>query len=725
MHLRVRPRACCPPFVAALGLIMAACSPGSDTPAKPVASYGTWASPLTAARVTAGALRLDQIQLDGDDVYWVEGRASEGGRNVIVRRRPDGVTTDVTPAAFNARSRVHEYGGAAYLVHQGTVYFSNFADQRLYRQAGGGPPEALTPEGFYYADCRMDAGRRRLLCVREDHTKAGEPTAAIVAVRTEGRDFSPGQVLVSGADFYSDPIISPDGKTMAWLQWDHPNMPWDGTELWSAPVGADGSLGAKKKVAGGVDESIFQPEWSPTGELYFVSDRTGWWNLYRVAGTALDSAAAGTKVPALQSPTTVSALQGASSAGPSGPAVQVEAIHPMPAEFGKPQWSFSMATYAFIGPKRIAATYVEGGRWKLALIETDPRKFEPIDLALQPTESIRADARNIYFVGGSATVPTSVARVSLGVMEAEVLRSSTSEAIAPEWISAADAVTFRVTPQHQGPGPHMGEPPPPRDVHAFYYAPKNPDVAAPAGEKPPLLVLTHGGPTGATSDVLDPEVQFWTSRGFAVLDVDYSGSTGYGRAYRDRLKGQWGIVDVEDAVGGAEAMVAQGKADPNRLMIRGGSAGGYTTLAALTFHATFKAGASYYGISDIEVLARDTHKFESRYLDSLIGPYPAAKDLYVNRSPIHFTDRLSCPLILFQGLEDKVVPPNQSAMMAEAARQKGLPVAYVTFEGEQHGFRKAENITRALEAELYFYGEIFRFKPADVIQPVPIDNPSR
>ncbi|MEO8681081.1 MAG: prolyl oligopeptidase family serine peptidase [Vicinamibacterales bacterium] len=678
-----------------------ACGNPSGTK-RTVAPYGTWTSPLTAARATSGALRLDQIQLDGDAVYWLEGRASEGGRNVIVRRGPDGTMTDVTPPAFNVRSRVHEYGGAAYTVHAGTIYFSNFADQRLYRQTGGGAPEALTPAGYFYADCRIDPAHRRLLCVREDHTHGdAEPINTITAIsipapgasasapRASADKKAPAfqTVLVSGADFYSDPIVNPAGTAMAWLQWRHPNMPWDGTELWTAAIKADGSLAARAHVAGGADESIFQPEWSPDGMLYFVSDRTGWWNLYRQRGA------------------------------------NTEPMHPMSAEFGKPQWGLSMVTYAFITATRIAATYVEDGRWKLALIETEPRKFEPIELALQPTESIRADTRAIYFVGGSATQPEMIARVNLGAMEAEALRMS-GEKIAPEWIAVPEALTFRVTPD-RGPEPHMGEPPAPREVHAFYYAPTNPNFAAPAGEKPPMLVLTHGGPTGATSDVLDPEVQFWTSRGFAVLDVNYSGSTGYGRGYRDRLKGQWGVVDVEDAVGGAQAMVAQGKADPARLVIRGGSAGGYTTLAALTFHTTFNAGASYYGISDIEVLARDTHKFESRYLDSLIGPYPAAKDLYIQRSPIHFTDRLSCPLILFQGLEDKVVPPNQSAMMAEAVRQKGLPVAYVTFAGEQHGFRKAENIIRALEAELYFYGQVFRFAIADQIEPVTIDNPYR
>ncbi len=399
----------------------------------------------------------------------------------------------------------------------------------------------------------------------------------------------------------------------------------------------------------------------------------------------------------------------------------------MSAEFGKPQWAFSMVTYAFASPTRIVATYSEAGRWKMALIESEERRFEPVALSLEPLQSIRANARAVYFVGASPTEAPAVVKMTIGAMETEVLRSSSSERIAPEWISVPEAVTFGVAGTKVSQPGLPGPPglPAPRDVHAFYYPPKNPNFAAPADDKPPLIVLTHGGPTAATEDALDLRVQFWTSRGFAILDVNYSGSTGYGREYRDRLKGQWGIADVEDAVGGAQAMVAQGKADANRLIIRGGSAGGYTTLAALTFHRTFKAGASYYGISDIEVLARDTHKFESRYLDSLIGPYPSAKDRYVQRSPIHFTDRLSCPLILFQGLEDKVVPPNQSAMMADAVRKKGLPVAYVTFEGEQHGFRKAENIARALEAELYFYGEVFRFKIADTVEPVKIDNPYR
>jgi len=647
------------------------------------APYGAWASPLDAARVTAGALRLGDIALDRGNVYWTEGRAVEGGRNVVVRRTPDGRTLDVTPGGFNVRSRVHEYGGAAMAVHDGDVYFANFADQRVYRQRGGGDPAPLTPAGYFYADLRMDPSRRRLLAVREDHRQGdAEPRAAIVAVSvdvSEGND--PGVVLVSGADFYSDPAVSPDGGTLAWLQWNHPNMPWDGTELWTAPFAADGTLGPRRKIAGGADESLFQPEWSPDGVLHFVSDRTGWWNLYRLGGAG---------------------------AAADGPPV-VEPLHPMEAEFGKPQWTFSMVTYAFAGARRIAASYTQNGRWKLAFIETNPVRWEPVTSALDVIEGLRADERALYFIGGSPTAAPAVVRMTLAAMEPEVFRRSVAERIEPALISTPEPITFKAGADG-------------RLVHAFHYAPRNPAFEAPPGTAPPLLVLTHGGPTGATEAVLDPGIQFWTSRGFAVLDVNYSGSTGHGRDYRQRLNGQWGILDVEDAVAGAQAMVTAGKADPDRLAIRGGSAGGYTTLAALTFHSTFKAGASYYGISDVEVLARDTHKFESRYLDSLIGPYPARKDLYRARSPIHFTDRLSSGLILFQGLDDKVVPPNQSETMAAAVRKKGLPVAYLAYEGEQHGFRKAENIVRSLEAELYFYGKVFGFTPADTLAPVAIDN---
>ncbi|MBP7777233.1 MAG: S9 family peptidase [Acidobacteria bacterium] len=653
----------------------AACGGGGATesgPAPTVAPYGTWASPLTAARATAGALRFGQIAIDGDDLYWLEGRASEGGKNVLVRSSPGAPPVDVSPRDFNVRSRVHEYGGAAYAVHKGTIYASNFADQKLYAFAAGRTPTALTLEGYFYAQCRVDTTRSRLLCVREDHTSGDEqPPASIVAIPLGTSAPTSGVVMVSGADFYSDPIVSPDGARLAWLQWSHPNMPWDGTSLYVAELDARGLPGAPVLVAGGAEESVFQPSWSPDGVLYFVSDRSGWWNLYRQQGSV------------------------------------IEPIHAMQADFGKPQWSFGMTTYAFQSANRIVATWTENGRWRLGLLSLAPRRMEPLELTLDPLESLVATSRAAYFVGGSPTEGPAITRVSFGGVEAEILKRSRQDTLEGAYVSAPETVTFDSGGQQ---------------THAFYYPPTNPAFAAPAGTSPPLLVLSHGGPTGATDPVFDPEVQFWTTRGFAVVDVNYSGSTGYGRAYRRRLNGQWGIVDVADAVNAANYLVAAGKADPARLITRGGSAGGYTTLAALTFHDTFKAGASYYGISDLEVLATDTHKFESRYMDSLVGRYPATQATYRERSPIHFVDRLNCALILLQGLDDKVVPPRQSEMMADAVRKKGLPVAYVTFEGEQHGFRKAENIVRALESELYFYGKVFGFTPADTLTPVPIDN---
>jgi dipeptidyl aminopeptidase/acylaminoacyl peptidase len=590
------------------------------------------------------------------------------------------------------------------------VFFSNFADQRLYRQSPTEPPEAITGEGCFYADSSMDPGRKRLLCVREDHrARAHEPVNAIVAVPTDGGAES---LLVSGADFYSDPIVSPDGSRIAWLQWSHPNMPWDGTELWVADLDDSGAVAAAHRVAGGPHESIFQPMWSPDGMLFFVSDRTGWWNLYSAGPPSRPDGP-------LWRGLAVARLDSTRAQADAAGAWQIEALHPMRAEFGKPQWLFSDRTYAFVTANRLAVTYTEEGRWKLAFLDLGPRRFQTVDLPVEALDGICATTHELFFIGGSPTEPTSIVRLTLdassssGAYQIEIIRAAKGDRIDAAWVSVPQAVSFEsaaVSGDDQW------------TVHAFYYPPRNPNAEAPAGELPPLLVVSHGGPTTATWDVLDDELQFWTSRGFAVLDVNYSGSTGYGREYRERLNGRWGIVDVADCVNGARYLVESGRADGSRLIIRGGSAGGYTTLAALTFHDTFKAGASYYGISDIEVLARDTHKFESRYLDSLVGPYPAARETYRARSPIHFTDRLSAALILFQGLEDKVVPPNQSEMMAEAARRKGLPVAYVTYEGEQHGFRKAENIVRCLEAELFFYGAVFGFRPADPIEPVLIDN---
>ena len=637
-----------------------------------MAPYGSWKSPISADLISTEGRRIIEAVVDEEDIYWIEMRPAESGRYVIVRRTPDGHTTDVTPAPFNARTRVHEYGGAALVVSDGVVYFSNFEDQRLYRQTSGSDPQPITPEAaLRYADCVVDSKRNCLICVREDHTDGeNEAVNTLVGIPLEGS--GSGQILVSGNDFYSSPRLSPDGTRLAWMAWSHPNMPWDGAELWVGEIGADGSLGRTECVAGGIDESVFQPEWSPDGTLYFVSDRTDWWNLYRYHAGA------------------------------------VEPLCEMEAEFGRPQWIFGMSTYQFVSANQIVCTYTQDGVWYLASLNTVTLQIDRIETPYTSIANLQVIPGGIIFIASSSTESASIVRFDLATRQFEVLCRASEINIDAGYFSPPQAIEF---PTEGG-----------LNAHAFFYPPQNRDYTAPADDLPPLLVISHGGPTSATSTALDLEIQYWTSRGIAVLDVNYGGSSGYGRAYRQRLNGQWGIVDVDDCVNGARYLAEKGHIDANRIAIRGGSAGGYTTLSALTFCDVFKAGASYYGISDLEAMTTDTHKFESRYLDSLIGPYPEEQARYRERSPIHFTDRLSCPLILFQGLEDKVVPPNQAEMMVEALRVKGLPVAYVPFEGEQHGFRRSENIQRSLEAELYFYGKVFGFVPADSIEPVEIEN---
>jgi len=633
--------------------------------------YGSWKSPIAADLVAGGEVGLEQIRLDGDDIYWIERRAQEGGRKVIVRRSPDGRIIDVTPLPFNARTRVHEYGGGDYAVLNGRVIFSNFTDQRLYLQELGTEPKPLTPQGpLRYTDGQFDRRRNFFYCVREDHSGPGDAVNSIVRVDLNGGDTA--TTIVSGNDFYSSPRLSPDGARLAWLTWNHPNMPWDGTELWIGKLSKDGLVTEKKTIAGGVSESIFQPEWSPDGVLYFISDRTGWWNLYRWREN------------------------------------QVEPLCPMDAEFGQPQWVFGASLYGFTSERRIICSYSKDGRDHLAALDTATGELRDIELHFSAISQVRVAGDCVVFIGASATETTSIVSLDLAADKLEVLRRARESAVDAGYIAPPRAIEF---PTERG-----------LTAHGYFYPPRNRDYAAPADDKPPLMVMSHGGPTSSSSSSLKYSIQYWTSRGIAVLDVNYGGSSGYGRAYRERLNGRWGIVDVDDCVNGARYLTAQGEVDGNRLAIRGGSAGGYTTLCALTFRDTFKAGASHYGISDLEALAKDTHKFESRYLDRLIGPYPERRDLYVERSPIHFTDRVSCPMIIFQGLEDKVVPPNQAEKMVEAVRAKKLPVAYLTFEGEQHGFRKAENIRRVLEAELFFYSKIFGFELADTIEPVHIEN---
>ena len=638
-------------------------------------SYGSWPSPISAAMVAAQGVRLGAVSLDGDDIYWLEGRPSEGGRTALVRRTADGHIADVLPVEFNVRSRVHEYGGGAYVVSGAVICFSNFADQRLYRASvvPGSTPVPLTPEGAWrFADGVIDARRQRLICVREDHSAAGvEPINTLVSVPIDSAHLSPGGVIASGHDFYSTPRLSPDGTRLTWICWRHPNMPWDGTELWIADVTEDGAVRNSACVAGGAAESIYQPGWAG-GALYFVSDRSGWWQLYRHGPTAL---------PVLHAP-------------------------PPRAEFGRPEWVFGTSTWAVATADHLVASYTQDGHWRIGTIDIATGTLMDVATPWQPLDWVAATPTHAVLVAASPTEPESVVRVELATGRTEVIRTSESQTDPDELsrrvalpISVPEAIEF----------PTAGD----RTAHGFYYPPLNPGCTAPPGERPPLIVIGHGGPTTATRNTRDLRVQYWTSRGFAVADVNYGGSSGYGREYRQRLNGTWGIVDVADVIHAARFLASKDQADPQRLIVRGASAGGYTTLAALTFHpGVFAAGASYYGISDLEVLARDTHKFEARYLDSLIGPYPAMREVYRARSPIHFVDRLDCALILFQGLEDKVVPPNQSQMMADAVRAKGLPVAYLTFAGEQHGFRRAETIVRTLEAELSFYGEVFGFPVA-------------
>ena len=644
-----------------------------------IAPYGSWKSPITTELIVSGAVGLGQISLDGNEVYWVEMRPSEGGRMVIVRRGSDGTILDVTPEPYSVRTRVHEYGGGAFLVAEGTVFFSNFADQRMYRQDRDGEPRAITPEApLRYADGVFDTLRGRVICVREDHTGDGEPANAIVAVDAEG--VAPQRVLYSGSDFCAAPRISPDGESLAWLSWNHPNMPWDGTTLLLSDFDSEGRLEEPRTIAGGPstssgwEESVLQPLWSPEGDLFFASDRNGWWNLYRWSNE------------------------------------EVQPVLEMDAEFARPQWVFDPASYGFLDRGRIACSYVERGVWSIGIIDAGTGVLTRSNLPYSEMGrgELRVSGNRVAFSAGAPDKPISLMSLDVATGAVETLQQAHELDVDAAYLSAPEPVEFETTDG--------------KTAHAFYYPPRNQDFAAPEGEKPPLLVKSHGGPTASASIALDLGIQFWTSRGFGVVDVNYGGSTGYGTEYRRRLNGTWGIVDVDDCVNAARFLASRGDADPDRLAIDGGSAGGYTTLAALTFHDVFKAGASYYGVSDLEALAKETHKFESRYLDSLVGSYPERQDLYVERSPIHHTHLLSCPLLLLQGLEDEIVPPNQAEMMFEAVKSKGLPTAYVPFEGEQHGFRRSENIKRALEAELYFYSRVFGFEMADDVEPVEIEN---
>lgn len=641
-----------------------------------VAPYGSWRSPISAEMCARAGVHLFEPMLDGDVAYWLEARPNEDGRQVLMRTDPWSDPVDVTPPGFNARDKVHEYGGGSYTVHGGVVFFANFDDQRLYRQEdlGAEPrpivPEPPTPSAFRYADLRVSPDGRFLVCVRERHESDGVVVNELVVLPTDGS--AEPATVAGGRDFYACPRLSPDGSRLAWLCWDVPNMPWDGNELWVADVREDGTLAGAAMAAGGGGESLFQPGWSPDGHLHFVSDRTRWWNLYRREAGGDDTN-----------------------------------LTPTDAEFGVPMWEFGYATYAFLSDGRVACTYHRDGTHHLAML--DPATSELLDLDLPYATYdpyLSAEGSRLIFVAGGPSTPHQVVSVDLVTRSVDVLRESERLSFDAAYISMPEPVAFLTEGG--------------LTAHAYHYPPTNPDFAAPGDERPPLIVMSHGGPTSETVPEFDIGLQFFTSRGFAVVDVNYGGSTGYGREYRQRLLGQWGIVDVLDCINAAKHLVAFGKADPGRLLITGGSAGGWTTLCALVFHEVFAAGASYFGVSDLEPFATDTHKFEAKYIDSLVGPWPEAADLWRARSPARHAALLSSPMIILQGLEDEVVPPSQAEVMVRALEAKQIPYAYLAFEGEQHGFRRAENIVRSLGSELYFYSRILGFELADLVEPVEI-----
>ncbi len=639
---------------------------------KKAAPFGSWSSPISIDLLLKGELRLAAPRWDGADLYWIEGRPDEDGRQVIVRRSADGAIADVTPRGFNARTRVHEYGGGDYAVSNGTVWFTNFDDQRLYRQDPAGAPRAISPEGdVRHADLAVDGERKRVLAVREDHSRGeSEAVNSLVALDVDGgRDPI---VLASGNDFYSSPKLSAEGRRLAWLTWNHPNMPWDGTELWVGELDADGAITSSSKVAGGPSESICQPEWGPKGELYYVSDRTGWWNLYCARGH------------------------------------RDEALCQAEEEFAGPQWVFGRSHYQVLDENEILCLHSRSNVYKLSRLDLRTSELSPVRLLYSFLEGVRVSGRKAVMFAASPTLSLRVLTVDLDTGAEEVVRTTVSTHIDPKHFSIPKPIEFATEGGVT--------------AHALFYPPRNADFEGPPGAKPPLVVHSHGGPTSAVVPVYNLEFQYWTSRGFALVDVNYRGSTGYGREYRDMLRGEWGVADVDDCVNAARHLIDEGLADPEHVAITGGSAGGFTTLLALTKKDFFRAGASHFGVGDLESFRNETHKFESRYLETLVGPYPERADLYRERSAVNFADHLSCPIILFQGLDDRVVPPDQSEEFVAACKAKKLPYAYIAFEGEQHGFRRAPNIRRSIDAEFYFYSRIFGFEPADAIEPVKIEN---
>lgn len=658
--------------------------------------YGSWASPLSAARISATGVRFSQPRIVNGCVYWLEGRPAELGRSVLVRARPDETPRDLTPAPFSVRSRVHEYGGGAYAASDEAIYFVHYEDQQIYRQAvNGGRPQALTnAPGCRFADLIADKKHRRLICVREDHRAEGQtPVNTLVSVTLHDGRVS---TLAEGHDFFSSPALRPDGGQLAWLCWDAPLMPWQGCELWLADLDKNGTLHRPRRIAGGTQESIFQPQFAPDGVLHFISDRSGYWNIYKATSDPSKSRhprtngnpeMSGNGMPASAGMTN---RQGFSS----GVAASVTAVTRGQMDHGFAQWNFGMSSYGFLDDGTVLAARIHDGASELVSVRPDG-KTEMVDTGMSQIEHLHAAGRHCAALAAS---PTRSSCVFFGPPGHLAPVSPADDLVPATCISEPQFIHYPTTD---------GE-----SAYAWYYPPRNPDYLAAPDELPPLLVKCHGGPTAMNGNGLDARIRFWTSRGFAVADVNYRGSSGFGRCYRQSLHGTWGLKDAEDCVEAARYLVTRGLADPRRLAISGGSAGGFTVLCALAFHKYFRAGAVYYGLSELESAMRDTHKFEAHYGDSLLGPWPQARETYRARSPLYAADRIDCPVIFFQGLKDKVVPPDQTERMVQALRTNKVPVEYLSFPEEGHGFRRRDTLQQALAAELAFYGQVFGFTPA-------------
>ena len=641
-----------------------------------VAPFGSWKSPITVDLLVGATVGLSSPDVSEEGVYWLETRPQEGGRSVLVFRPDGGEPVDVVPDGFNVRTRVHEYGGGAYWRHDHVVFASSFEDGRVYRldepgaEARPVTPEPAEPHALRYADGFLTPDGRLVVCVRERH-EGGEVLNELVAFPADGS--AEPRVIASGHDFYASPRIDPAGAQLAWLTWDHPRMPFDGTELRVAALGEDGTLGDERMIAGGETESVVDPRWSPDGVLHFVSDRTGWWNLYSARGD------------------------------------HMRPLAPAEAEFALPWWVFARERYAFLADGRIACLVTRGARDSLELLDPASGRLEPVDLPYSSYLSgLAAHGVRVAAVAASPTTVPSLVAYDVESHKEEVVARSSSVELDERYVSPARAIEF----------PTAGG----QAAHAFFYPPRNADFAAPDGELPPLVVKVHGGPTAHSTDELNLAIQYYSSRGIAVVDVNYGGSTGYGRAYRSRLLGAWGVVDVEDCIAAARYLAEQGEVDPERMLITGGSAGGYTTLLALATRDEFAAGISAFGVADLELLFTDTHKFELRYDHSLVGPYPESKELWRERSPINHADGISAPLLLHQGLDDKVVPPSQAEAIVAALKRRGIPYAYIAYEGEGHGFRRADSQRRMFEANLAFMAQVFGFAPSEELEPLAIEN---